>query len=172
MTTPVFQPIIAAAKSSSSVNATVGDTITYTVNVTNSGNYAATATLTDTIPAGTTLVPNSVLIGGFPAPGADPCLRCPAGLGRCGCHTANRVLCCHRYTSCQPAAQQPGDHRLCLHTAGRTDLQPVGQLEHQSDYRILAQCTGCQKLYSNRCSRGRYRSIQHKRYQQRHSADQ
>ncbi|QUL56682.1 DUF11 domain-containing protein [Paenibacillus tritici] len=79
VTTPVFQPIIAAAKSSSSVNATVGDTITYTVNVSNSGNYAATATLTDTIPAGTTLVPNSVLIGGFPAPGADPASGVPLG---------------------------------------------------------------------------------------------
>lgn len=72
VTTPVFQPIIAAAKSSSAQNATVGDTIVYTVNVSNSGNYAASATLTDTIPAGTTLVPNSVLINGFPSPGADP----------------------------------------------------------------------------------------------------
>lgn len=72
VTTPVFQPIVAAAKSSNSQNATVGDTILYTVTVSNSGNYAATATLTDTIPAGTTLVPNSVLINGFPSPGADP----------------------------------------------------------------------------------------------------
>lgn len=72
VTTPVFQPIIAAAKSASAQNATVGDTIVYTVNVSNSGNYAASATLTDTIPAGTVLVPNSVLINGFPSPGADP----------------------------------------------------------------------------------------------------
>lgn len=79
VTTPVFQPIIAAAKSSNSVNATVGDTITYTVNVSNSGNYAAAATLTDTIPAGTTLVPNSVLINGFPSPGADPATGIPLG---------------------------------------------------------------------------------------------
>lgn len=79
VTTPVFQPVIAAAKSSSSQNATVGDTIVYTVNVSNSGNYAASATLTDTIPAGTTLVPNSVLINGFPAPGADPATGIPLG---------------------------------------------------------------------------------------------
>lgn len=72
VTTPVFQPVLAAAKSSNTQNATVGDTILYTVTVSNSGNYAATATLTDTIPAGTTLIPNSVLINGFPSPGADP----------------------------------------------------------------------------------------------------
>lgn len=72
VTTPVYQPVVTAAKSSNSVNATVGDTITYTVVVNNTGNYPATATLTDTIPAGTTLVANSVLINGFPSPGADP----------------------------------------------------------------------------------------------------
>ncbi|KWX88541.1 hypothetical protein AMQ83_06100, partial [Paenibacillus riograndensis] len=72
VTTPVYQPVIGAAKSSSTVKATVGDTIIYTVNVSNTGNYAATATLTDTIPAGPTLVPNSLLINGFPPPGANP----------------------------------------------------------------------------------------------------
>lgn len=72
VTTPVYQPVLTAAKSSSSVNATVGDTITYTVLVNNTGNYPATATLTDTIPAGTTLIANSVLINGLPSPGADP----------------------------------------------------------------------------------------------------
>ncbi|KAI7255878.1 hypothetical protein KC345_g11060, partial [Hortaea werneckii] len=79
VTTPVYQPIIAAAKTSNSVNATVGDTIVYSVNVSNTGNYAATAILTDTIPAGTTLVPNSVLINGFPSPGADPSTGIPLG---------------------------------------------------------------------------------------------
>ncbi|WP_238653269.1 DUF7507 domain-containing protein [Paenibacillus piscarius] len=79
VTTPVFQPVLAAAKSSNTQNATVGDTILYTVNVSNTGNYAATATLTDTIPAGTTLVPNSVLINGFPSPGADPATGIPLG---------------------------------------------------------------------------------------------
>jgi uncharacterized repeat protein (TIGR01451 family) len=79
VTTPVYQPIVAAAKSSNSVNATVGDTIVYTVAVSNSGNYPATATFTDTIPAGTTLVPNSVLINGFPSPGTDPATGVPLG---------------------------------------------------------------------------------------------
>ncbi|WP_249897756.1 hypothetical protein [Paenibacillus sp. PK3_47] len=79
VTTPVFQPVVAAAKSSSTVNATVGDTVTYTVTVGNTGNYPATATFTDTIPAGTTLVPNSVLINGFPSPGSDPATGVPLG---------------------------------------------------------------------------------------------
>ncbi|WP_156131006.1 DUF11 domain-containing protein [Paenibacillus sp. FSL H7-0357] len=79
VTTPVYEPIVAAVKSASSVNATVGDTITYTVIVNNTGNYPATATLTDTIPAGTLLVANSVLINGFPSPGADPATGIPLG---------------------------------------------------------------------------------------------
>ncbi|MEK5415130.1 DUF7507 domain-containing protein [Paenibacillus sp. FSL L8-0708] len=80
VTTPVYLPILAAAKSSNSVNATVGDTITYTINVTNTGNYGALATLSDTIPAGTTFIPNSVLIQGAPAPGADPAAGIPLGV--------------------------------------------------------------------------------------------
>ncbi|AIQ51776.1 DUF7507 domain-containing protein [Paenibacillus sp. FSL R7-0331] len=79
VTTPVYQPIVAAVKSSNITNATVGDTITYTVTVNNSGNYPATGTLTDTIPAGTTLVANSVLINGQPVPGSDPATGVPLG---------------------------------------------------------------------------------------------
>ena len=93
VTTPVFQPVIAAAKSSSAQNATVGDTIVYTVNVSNSGNYAASATLTDTIPAGTTLVPNSVLINGFPAPGARSRYRNRSGQCCRRCITDRSILC-------------------------------------------------------------------------------
>ncbi|WNS46474.1 isopeptide-forming domain-containing fimbrial protein [Paenibacillus sp. MMS20-IR301] len=79
VTTPVYQPIVTAVKNSNTANATVGDTINYSVSVSNTGNYAAAATLTDTIPAGTTLVPNSVLINGFPSPGADPATGVPLG---------------------------------------------------------------------------------------------
>ncbi|HEY4430455.1 MAG TPA: hypothetical protein VGN87_05395, partial [Paenibacillus sp.] len=80
VSTPIYLPILAAAKSSNTVQATVGDTITYTVNVTNTGNYGALATLSDTIPSGTTFVPNSVLIQGAPAPGADPAAGIPLGV--------------------------------------------------------------------------------------------
>ncbi len=76
---PVYRPILSAAKSSSLSIATVGDTVVYTVNVANTGNYPASATLTDTIPAGAVLVPNSVLVGGIPVPGADPAAGIPLG---------------------------------------------------------------------------------------------
>lgn len=80
VSTPIYLPILSAAKSSNVIQATVGDTITYTINVTNTGNYGALATLSDTIPAGTTFVPNSVLIQGAPAPGADPATGIPLGV--------------------------------------------------------------------------------------------
>lgn len=80
VSTPVYQPILDAIKSSSSSNATVGDMITYTVVVNNTGNFGATATLSDTIPAGTTFVPNSVLVQGALAPGADPASGIPLGV--------------------------------------------------------------------------------------------
>jgi uncharacterized repeat protein (TIGR01451 family) len=72
ITTPVFQPVIGVLKTGSTSNATVGDTIVYTLNVSNTGNYAASTILTDTIPAGTSFQPNSVFVGTTPAPGADP----------------------------------------------------------------------------------------------------
>ncbi|WP_091067851.1 isopeptide-forming domain-containing fimbrial protein [Paenibacillus sp. NFR01] len=77
--TPDYVPILTAVKTGNTANATVGDTVTYTVVVSNTGNYPATATLSDTIPAGSTLVPNSVLIGGSPVPGADPATGVPLG---------------------------------------------------------------------------------------------
>ncbi|MEK4044017.1 DUF11 domain-containing protein [Paenibacillus sp. FSL H8-0048] len=59
-------------KSADTTNATVGDTVTYALSVTNTGNLAAVVTLTDSIPAGAVFIPNSVLVNGQPVPGADP----------------------------------------------------------------------------------------------------
>ncbi|QSF47685.1 DUF11 domain-containing protein [Paenibacillus tianjinensis] len=72
LNTPVFQPIINVVKSADTANATVGDTVTYFLNVTNTGNLPAVVTLTDAIPPGGVFIPNSVLINGVPQPGADP----------------------------------------------------------------------------------------------------
>ncbi|SEM90106.1 conserved repeat domain-containing protein [Paenibacillus sp. OV219] len=72
VTTPVYNPIIAVLKTANTANATVGDTITYSMDVTNTGNLAATVTLFDQIPTGADFVPNSVTVGGVPQPGADP----------------------------------------------------------------------------------------------------
>ncbi|EFM12133.1 conserved repeat domain protein [Paenibacillus curdlanolyticus YK9] len=75
--TPVYQPILSALKTGSTANATVGDTVTYTVTITNAGNYGADVILTDTIPAGTVFVPNSVIVQNQPLPGADPSTGIP-----------------------------------------------------------------------------------------------
>ncbi|WP_420819544.1 DUF7507 domain-containing protein [Paenibacillus pinistramenti] len=79
VTTPVYLPTLNANKTASLPRATVGDTLTYTIDISNTGNYGASATLTDTTPPGTTLVPNSVIIGGLPAAGADPSAGVPLG---------------------------------------------------------------------------------------------
>ncbi|PDY01206.1 hypothetical protein COM66_28030, partial [Bacillus cereus] len=51
----------------------MGDVLTYTVTLTNTGNVPADNTLfTDPIPNGTPFVPNSVTRDGAPLPGADP----------------------------------------------------------------------------------------------------
>lgn len=80
VTTPVYQPILSAVKTGDQTIATVGDTVVYSIAITNSGNFGASVTLTDTIPAGTELVPNSVIINGASAPGADPASGIPLGV--------------------------------------------------------------------------------------------
>lgn len=80
VSTPVFQPILSVAKSASSINATVGDTIVYSSVITNTGNFGAAFILTDPIPAGTTFVPNSVIVNGSSLPGADPSAGINAGI--------------------------------------------------------------------------------------------
>ncbi|OBZ13120.1 DUF11 domain-containing protein [Bacillus sp. FJAT-26390] len=70
--TPVYQPIISLVKSANTINATLGDTVSYRIDVSNTGNYAGSVVLTDNIPAGAIFQPNSVLVGGLPQPGTDP----------------------------------------------------------------------------------------------------
>ncbi len=58
----------------------VGDTLTYTIILPNSGTIdAANGVLTAPPPPGTALVPNSVTVGGAPQPGADPAAGVPLG---------------------------------------------------------------------------------------------
>ncbi|WP_258166504.1 hypothetical protein [Paenibacillus sp. PCH8] len=80
VTTPVYQPILSAVKTGDQTIATVGDTVVYSIAISNAGNYGASVTLTDTIPAGTEFVPNSVIINGASAPGADPASGIPLGV--------------------------------------------------------------------------------------------
>ena len=60
-------------KSVSATEAGVGDTLTYTVRIQNSGTVTATnVSFLDPIPVGTTFVANSVTINGTPQPGLNP----------------------------------------------------------------------------------------------------
>ncbi|EEM46784.1 hypothetical protein bthur0005_33210 [Bacillus thuringiensis serovar pakistani str. T13001] len=62
-----------ATKSADKVFALLGDTITYTISLQNTGTVPATNVLvTDPIPAGTTFIPNSVTINDVPQPGIVP----------------------------------------------------------------------------------------------------
>ncbi|WP_422661105.1 DUF7507 domain-containing protein [Paenibacillus sp. EC2-1] len=80
VSTPIYQPKLTAVKSANTINATVGDTVSYTIAINNTGNFGASVTLTDTIPDGTTFQPNSVLLNGQPLPGADPSTGIPLGV--------------------------------------------------------------------------------------------
>ncbi|PNQ84997.1 DUF7507 domain-containing protein [Paenibacillus polymyxa] len=80
VTIPVYQPIVTVSKSAGTGRATVGDTVTYTFSVTNSGNIGADTVLTDPIPAGAAFIPNSVVINGTAAPGSDPTVGIPLGI--------------------------------------------------------------------------------------------
>lgn len=79
LVTPIYQPVIGVNKSANTSNATVGDTVVYFLNVTNTGNWSAQVTVVDNIPVGAVFVPNSVLIDGVPVPGADPTTGIPVG---------------------------------------------------------------------------------------------
>ncbi|UOY92232.1 cell surface protein [Ectobacillus sp. JY-23] len=70
VTTQVNRAILTAVKQVSNTVADVGTVLTYTTQITNTGNVAATGVIfTDAIPAGTAFVPNSVVVNGTPQPG-------------------------------------------------------------------------------------------------------
>ncbi|EJP95938.1 DUF7507 domain-containing protein [Bacillus cereus] len=75
VTTTINSAILTTQKSADKSIVSVGDTITYTTTITNTGNTAATnITFTSAIPASTTFIPNSVTINGVQQPGAQPAL--------------------------------------------------------------------------------------------------
>ncbi|CAM4026536.1 cell surface protein [Bacillus luti] len=71
--TSINSAILSAVKTASTAFANIGDTITYTVFIQNSGNTNATnANFSDLIPVGTTFVENSFAVNGSTIPGANP----------------------------------------------------------------------------------------------------
>ncbi|MGN4558376.1 DUF7507 domain-containing protein [Bacillus cereus group sp. MYBK5-2] len=60
--------------------ASIGDTLTYTITLQNTGNIPATnVIITDSIPTGTTFIPGSVTINGLPQPNLTPEIGIPVG---------------------------------------------------------------------------------------------
>ncbi|WP_415823845.1 beta strand repeat-containing protein, partial [Bacillus paranthracis] len=71
--TSINTAILLAVKTASTAFANIGDTITYTVLIQNSGNTNATnVNFSDLIPGGTTFVENSFAVNGSTIPGANP----------------------------------------------------------------------------------------------------
>ncbi|MEC1980268.1 cell surface protein [Bacillus cereus] len=71
--TSINTAILSAVKTANTAFANIGDTITYTVLIQNSGNTNATnVNFSDPVPAGTTFVENSFAVNGSTIPGANP----------------------------------------------------------------------------------------------------
>lgn len=77
---PIFQPVIGIVKSADTSNASLGDIVTYTLLVSNTGNIGATNTIFDNIPDGSVFVPGSVIVNGVVQPAANPLSGIPVGL--------------------------------------------------------------------------------------------
>ncbi|QAY65894.1 DUF7507 domain-containing protein [Paenibacillus protaetiae] len=73
-------PFFVLTKSASVSSAAVGDVLTYTTNIVNSGTAAAGLSFfADPVPAGTQFIAGSVVINGVPTPAADPSVGIPLG---------------------------------------------------------------------------------------------
>lgn len=167
--TPIYQPIITVAKTASTSNATIGDDIVYSFTINNSGNLVADLTLTDNIPAGAVLLPNSVLIDGIPRSGANPEAGIVVGDSSwwfCECNRHSGRYC--RFTASKPAAEQPGCRELYIQSARRTRIDGNGIVQRTDHSCICSKCGCCQKHQCHRCCRGRcnhiYRSGDQQRY--------
>lgn len=70
--TPLVGPVLAAVKRAVPDQLVLGQSITYSLQITNTGNRDAQAVVYDTLPEGLSFIPNSVLKDGAPMPGASP----------------------------------------------------------------------------------------------------
>ncbi|MBM7567101.1 DUF7507 domain-containing protein [Paenibacillus sacheonensis] len=77
---PEFLPLLAVRKEANLANALVGDTITYTLTITNVGNIQATGLVTDPLPPGTLFVLGTVFVNGVNRPSDNPNLGIDIGV--------------------------------------------------------------------------------------------
>lgn len=77
--TPLYGPKLEVTKSAKPKNATLDETITYSILVRNNGNRAAEVTLYDVLPKEVAFVKNSLLLNGIPQPGVIPGSGSPLG---------------------------------------------------------------------------------------------
>ena len=165
--TPVIQPQISLVKTANTVNATVGDTVVYTVTVSNAGNLEANVTLTDTIPAATTFVPNSVVVSGVPQPGATPGAGIPVGIVAAG---ATAVVTFAVVVDSLPSPQQLSNFATSSFTFTPPDGQDVDWLSHfeYTDVPGLVTKRRCCQKHIFHCGYGRrYSDLFHSGDQQR-----
>ncbi|MCX7951755.1 MAG: DUF3794 domain-containing protein [Clostridiales bacterium] len=70
--TTIINANIQVIKGVDKTAAIVGDMLTYSITIINTGNVDVEATMYDLVPLGTIFVPNSLKIDGIPIPGANP----------------------------------------------------------------------------------------------------
>ncbi|AZN41818.1 COG1361 family protein [Paenibacillus albus] len=79
VTTIISGPALSVSKSANIAQATVGDTIRYTISIYNGGTTVADIIVRDAIPAGTLFVQGSAVVNGRPLPNANPDNGIPLG---------------------------------------------------------------------------------------------
>lgn len=76
---PLTGAILTLKKSASMEEVTLDSIVMYQLEIENTGNAPAEVTLIDTLPEGTSFIPNSLLKDGVPVPGANPQEGLPLG---------------------------------------------------------------------------------------------
>ncbi|KKC49032.1 hypothetical protein VE23_21205 [Paenibacillus sp. D9] len=118
---PVFSPVVGLVKSGVPESVFIGNPVTYTLNVSNTGNIAANVTITDPTPAGSSFVPGSMTVGGVAVPGASPVTGIPIGVLDPG---ASAVVTFQVLVTSEP----PGGNLVNQSTAAFTYQPPDGRM--------------------------------------------
>ncbi|PWW04830.1 putative repeat protein (TIGR01451 family) [Paenibacillus cellulosilyticus] len=82
--TPLVGPVLSAVKRAAPDQLVLGQSVTYMLTITNTGNLDAQVVVFDTLPEGLAFIPNSVLMNGAPLPGASPAAGITIGTAAVG----------------------------------------------------------------------------------------